>query len=181
MNINFIIDSKNKIVISCESDLTAFSEVSVWLINENNVVCKLGNDILLEILSSLNNILLRVIKEEHAFYEPDSVGYNWNKWIYSLPEEPEEGEEEVDVYSDYWIWSTKKTGTWLYKYDEKDIVLEISPIYRWHFEEPENNLDYVSFKEFINDYKVILRKKIDFKIAKDWQAECQRYMELIKK
>ncbi|UTR15003.1 hypothetical protein MM221_21145 [Salipaludibacillus sp. LMS25] len=184
VDIEFKIDTDNQIIIRCRDDvnnLSRFSEASAYFVYKNQVISNLANDVFIELISPLNNTLLKAIEEESGLFITDSyfsnVGYKWNQWTYDLPEEWE-GEE--DIFNEFWIWSTKVTGTWLYRNADRDIVIEICPIYKWHFEDPDNEIDYVSFEEFIKYYKAILQKKLDIDLVKAWQNECQKYLKLIK-
>lgn len=175
MDIKFRIDEKKEIIISIQDDISCLSKSSdatVYLKNADGIKHMLAEDIFVEIISVFNNVLLKAIKGEVVLNELNSIGYIWNDWANNLPDE---GGGEKDIYDELWIWSTKETGTWLYKLDDKNIILEISPIYRWLFEEPDNK-DFVSFEEFIRDYKVVLQQKMDINSVINWQTVCQSYI-----
>lgn len=181
VDIEFKLDDDNQIIVRCRdnvNNLSRFSEASAYFVCKNQVISNLANDILIELISPLNNVLLKAIEEESSLITTDfyNVGYKWNEWANNLPEE---GEGEEDIFNDFWIWSTKETGTWLYRNADSDIILEICPIYKWHFEEP--NTEYEAFEEFIKHYKVILQRKVSTDIAQAWQNECQKYLKIISK
>jgi hypothetical protein len=183
VDIEFRIDNDNQIIIRCRDDvnnLSRFSEASAYFVHKNQVISLLANDVFIEVISPLNNTLLKAIEKEIIITNSgfSDVGYKWNNWAYNLPEE---GEGEEDIFNEFWVWSTKETGTWLYRNNDREIVIEICPIYKWHFEEPDNEIDCVSFEEFIKHYKAILQKKIDIDLVKAWQNECQKYLQIISK
>ena len=60
----------------------------------------------------------------------------------------------------------------MYNFDEK-IYMEIVPMYPWSFDEPADNWNYVSFDEFMKNYKPYVFEIIDRKIAMQWQKQCE--------
>jgi hypothetical protein len=171
MCVEFRINDKQKIIIKYNDieEEKELSNVSVYLVN-NNLKINIANDSLIEVIQTFYNCLNRVIQGEGIDNKVTSIGYEWNNWAYDLPEE---GQGEEDEYEDFWIWSSKDTGTWLYRNINQDIILEISPIYRWLFQDADYDENYISFKQFKSSYKVTLIKTLHINLVIEWKEQCE--------
>lgn len=93
------------------------------------------------------------------------IGYLWNEYLHKKKDDTLEyiTIDNINrwVGEHYLLWeSSSKLAAWLY-YRDGSIHLEITPVYKWHFTEPENEDNYISYDEFIKNYRPILTIKVD--------------------
>jgi hypothetical protein len=80
----------------------------------------------------------------------------------------------------YWVGSNYKIGgtfydtdyevtTWLYNDEAYNIVLEVTPFYKWSLDEPEiDDPDFITYDEFMKNYKPLIHRVIPHQIAVQW-------------
>ncbi len=85
------------------------------------------------------------------------------------------------IGQDYLIWeSLDQYDTWIYN-KNNEIFLEITPIYKWHYKDPEKeDKDYLTYEDFKKIYKPTLITKIEKETAKQWINEIDELIEIIK-
>ncbi len=174
---SFSIDSSRYLVTS---EVTSkFDDLTVeYHDTELSFKCLLVDDTTNEVITVLHSFLTRALRGDLEL--PDNVdfsrgaGFCWNEWAHNLPEQ---GDYEPDYSEDFWVWSTKDTSTWLYRIRD-EVFLEISPLYRWHFEEPQqgNELSYADFK---SGFKEIVRVAISREILLKWKLQCETLFSLL--
>ena len=109
------------------------------------------------------------------------VGYVWNRKLRG-----DVGLKKDD--NNFWVgsknllWETRGDfnpvlETWLYNNENSEIVLEITPSYRWHFSDPAPDEEYVSYEEFMRNYQPLLFRIISVKIAKQWIRQIEELLQ----
>ncbi len=86
-------------------------------------------------------------------------------------------------FSQFWLWSGRGMQSWLYNRGGK-LYLEIAPSYPWLYADPteEEKLDaYITFDQFMKEYKPILVIEIDRSIAQKWLDSCRRILDNLEK
>ncbi len=125
----------------------------------------------------LYNLLIRAINSELQINNQlceKGIGYIWNKICNSLAND----KISDDIISIYHLWSTTSNigkDTWLYNIGDK-IYMEISDTYKWHFSIPESYADYITFEEFIVNYKPINIIQLERKDANKLIRFCQEIL-----
>ena len=78
----------------------------------------------------------------------------------------------------YWLASTVKgkTATLLYTFNNT-IYLEIGIVYPWTFLEPTSADKYITYDEFIKNYKPLLVEVIPHEIAKQWLTKSEEILK----
>lgn len=113
-------------------------------------------DVIQEAVTTLYNGMKKCLANQ-ILLNPDlevgRLGEAWNIWTNNLPDEV--GENEVDIFQHYWVWSSREFQTWIYQKDGKSYI-EISPSYRWHFVEPTKDEPFFTFNEFIEEYRSVV-------------------------
>lgn len=120
----------------------------------------------------------------HASIQQD-LGYMWSRLLHC------EDESGLVYENDFWVgqrnllWSPTGSGkgictSWLYNDKNGDIILEVTPSYRWHFDDPQVGDDYISYQEFMQNYKPLLFRKIHKEVAKEWLAQAKKLYDKIK-
>lgn len=64
-------------------------------------------------------------------------------------------------------------NTWLYNNEKGEIILEITPSYRWHFQDPKSGEAYITYEEFIRNYKPVLFRTIPKTVAQEWLEQAK--------
>ena len=75
----------------------------------------------------------------------------------------------------------KNLTTWLYNNEKGEIILEITPGYKWHFQDPELGDEYFTYEEFIKNYKPILFRTIPKVVAEEWLVKLHELLKIVEK
>ncbi|MFC5700574.1 hypothetical protein ACFPVX_04700 [Cohnella faecalis] len=127
-------------------------EISVIFKEKPNEVC-IFIDTIQEAVTTIYRGLSKCVTNQmtlNSTLDIGRVGEKWNVWTNDLSDEV--GEDEEDVYQEYWIWSSRDFQTWVYQKDGKSYI-ELSPSYRWHYVEPIENEEVIPFEAFMKGYK----------------------------
>lgn len=80
----------------------------------------------------------------------------------------------------YHLWENARTkvDSWLFEKDGS-AYLELTPGYRWHFSNPKPGERFISYEEFIKNYKPFLTLEIPWKQVVVLEKETARLVELL--
>jgi hypothetical protein len=163
--------------------LHIFDEVEVKYIHNDKTIV-LARDIVRYVVETFCNSLEMVLKRELLLERSlvvGKVGYFFSKEKYITADESDELEKKDDIFSQYWVWSSPDNiQTWLYNVDSK-IYLEISQTYSWLFSDPEEDELYVSFEEYVNDYKPIAIIELEESLIRTWIDQCHNILHTMEK
>lgn len=139
------------------------------------------NDFISEAIKSLNNALDKALNNElqiKSEYIEKGIGYHHN--IYSHELWAKDDLNIQDPAEAFIIWSTPShIGIETYIYNiQNEIHIEISPIYKWNSDYPENENEFETFDDFINKYKVIDTIKINKEVALKWKESCSEVLKI---
>ncbi len=154
-------------------DFNSFCEVEIIYYYLNNEIL-LFNDILIEGIKTLQTLLNKAIEYKLVTFDLDErkgMGFLWNEYCNRLNFE---NQDVDDFTSPFHLWSTDSTigiDSWIYNIDER-IYLEVSPTYRWHFDEP-TGADCITYEEFIAEYAPINVLEINNRTAQEWIKICE--------
>jgi hypothetical protein len=92
---------------------------------------------------------------------------------------------------DYWIgnrsnlWSPVviygNLQTWIYNNEAGDIIFEITPVYPYHYCDPEEEPNFIPYEEWMKDYKPFLIRTIPKDVAQRWLEQTKLLLKQIKK
>ena len=136
---------------------------AVYGINELNRHLKYCLSNKLEIHPSINN----------------DIGYYWNEYLYKKSNNLKVEVKEWKV-TNYLVWQIYSTSTWLYNDDNK-IIFKVTPAYKWHFQDPDKNEKFISYKEFIKNYEPLATFELSKKIAQQWLNKTQQLISIMEK
>lgn len=177
----FMVSDKKSIQIKIETEdkISFFSNTKAILCDKDKEVL-IMEDYMCEVVEKLYITILKLTNGKlllNPLLKNMNVGYEYNQWVHSLPDDYTD--DEVDLFSEYWLWSsTFDIQTWIY-HDESCIFLEVSPSYKWLYREAiETAQDYVSFDEFIKNYSLIDFLCIDDNTLLDWKDQCEYIISL---
>jgi hypothetical protein len=80
----------------------------------------------------------------------------------------------------YLMWDSAhgRPKTWLYTRNGT-IILEITPAYKWHFIEPEEGEQSITFEEFLKNYKPCAIREISKETAQEWLSKIDELLTII--
>lgn len=116
----------------------------------------------------------------------ENPGYGFNEWLQGRTKE---GTMELLEGRPHWSghkfspWCTPgnvkpEISTWLYDKDGK-IIFELTPIYPWEDDDNDNE-DFISYEEWIKDYKPLFVAEISRSIALEWLKKTEELIETMK-
>lgn len=183
--ITFPITNTEKIEVkrfSDDEEISRYEEVSIIYESRNKEYLLYVDDFISEALSVLQKLLQKAIDGElelHNSLIEKGIGLLSNDNLQSMPELVmiEEREGEVWVGDKYLLWDSMDYQTWIYNLNG-EVTIEITPTYKWHFDEPgEEDDEYVSYEEFRKNYKTCFAKTISKDIAESWLNNCNDVLE----
>jgi hypothetical protein len=92
----------------------------------------------------------------------------------------------TDGKSSYWIGLNYEVGgtfndanpyvtTWLYNDNAGDIILEVTPFYKWSMQEQEpEDPDFISYDEFVKNYKPLIHRVVPRDVAMVWLEQAMK-------
>lgn len=179
-NISLDIDVELEKLLCCDMGLFFFESDSYKLL--------ISRDSIRMVMATLKGLLNLTIKHElkldHSINK--NIGYLWNEELSEDNSALVHDEEECWIGEDYlWVSARSndnlKTATWLYNSDEGEIILEITPVYKWHFDDPETGEAYITYEEFMLNYKPILFRTISKAVAQEWVDQAQNLLNIIER
>lgn len=127
------------------------------------------------------------IKHELVVHESidQDLGYLWNEYLqdkkgHNFVKAPLEKDSTFWVGLRNLVLSSQQYETWLYNKNGA-IFFEITPLYKWHHSEPKKNEKYISYDEFIKNYKPLVIIKLENKVAKSWLRTVSRLLKIAQK
>lgn len=189
--ITFEIDKNQKIEIVSENPqklLFRYEKVQIYYHNlSSKVKLKILDKYIIEVLDKFE-IMLKLILNKHLELDKsmtENIGFLWNEYLQEktnhifIEEKSESKECESWIGTNYILWSIWGLETWIYS-KKNTIYLEITPVYKWHFDEPEKNEKFIPYDEFIKNYEPIAVIKISKETAKKWLAKTEKLLKYIK-
>ena len=73
----------------------------------------------------------------------------------------------------------KYTSGWLYNDEQGQIIFEVTENYFWHFEDESEGEHYITYQEFMKNYKPLITRIIPHEVARRWLAQCEHLLEQI--
>ena len=102
-------------------------------------------------------------------------GFEYNQYCQDLI-------KDTDVVDKYFFESNSHTDmssyytSWFYNDKDGNIIFEISPYYRWfNVEDAEIQPGFVTYKDFMKDYQIIVRKVIPKETLIGWNNQAKAY------
>lgn len=170
--------------LSNNIEINRYEEVNIAYRGKNQEYILYSNDFISEALSVLQRLLKKAINGElelHSSIVDKGIGFLSNENFQNSTDlvmlKGKEGEHWVG--DKYLLWDSMRYQTWIYNINN-EIVIEITPTYRWHFDEPnEENDEYITYEEFCKNYKTCFTKTISKSIAECWINQCQNILGIL--
>ena len=170
-NIFLKIDEKKHLEI-CNLDyqknhVCKYDAVGIYFINHDTKY-KLYHDVILCDFDVFKNLLFNALENKLQLVDSIKkyIGLLWNQ---ELQKEDHSHDLEINL-TNYLLWSSGpqiKYSTWLYNKGD-EIFLEISPDYPWHFVDPKDREEWISYASWEKNYKPLFFYKLDKKIVQNW-------------
>ena len=103
-------------------------------------------------------------------------GVEWNKYPKGI-----RGTEDTNKY--HFFGNSHKQiepyfDGWMYNDENGNVIFEITPFYPWHGEKKKSNPDFISYKQFVKDYKPIIKTVIPKKSLKQWIDQAKKLKKM---
>lgn len=183
----FEIDRNNNIRFDLQttfSDVFRYVEIEVILnvVKQDRIV--LFDDFLIVGLRELQGSLEEILKGNlilHSSITRD-IGYLWNEYLHDveLPCETDSEGYAFWVGQKYLVWNAIRShaATWLYEKDGK-FWLEVTPGYPWHFSDPEEGEEFISYEEFMKNYKPIALFEVSRETLEEWLKKVNEFIPIV--
>lgn len=183
--IEFILNSQKKISITVPdlpekinyyrkptNELHKFDVVTVLFITDGHRI-QLIEESLDFIVGSLYSVLIKAINNKSKLsvgLQVGNIGIVLNNNLNKIT--------NIDL-SQFWIFSSQEgIQTLIYNTDDK-IYLEIAQTYPWFFRDPELGEDFITFEQFMKNYKPYVIEVIPKDIAIGWKKQCEYLLKNI--
>jgi len=183
-NENFIIKSQYNLC-----DIVTCTELAIYFESQEKsfiVHYDFIEDALLQLSTLLKKSLNRDLYLHHSIDK--NIGYLWNCKLHG------ESGLHYKKYDNqmFWIgeqhhlWETPgnvypNLATWIYNDFDGSIILEITPVYPWHFVDPANDQKYISYEVFMKQYAPLVVRTIPDAIAIMWQEQADMLLDCIER
>jgi hypothetical protein len=189
----FNLDETKKIIV--DSDFP-FKEVLPF----DDVIIKFSNDFLFNLtedcfqylMNSLKGALTKGLKNHLQIpdFIDEDIGLLWNKELnntkqWSMTNHDQQMLNNPESLGEYILFSTSgetypSLATWIYNNKNGEIVFQITPQYKWHFDDPKDGENFITYDEFIRNYKPLFTGIISPAVAKKWLKKINALLKLAK-
>src|SRR5579872_931021 len=188
----FAFDNDEKIIMQSQASLdevNCCTEVSIIFIQANKQLV-LSYDSLRHNINMLNILLKKASKHELTLHSGiiKDIGYLFNQYSATICGEKLKEptfltyiKHNNELYwpgNDHHLWAKDYTS-WLYNDRDGAIVFEITPFYPYMYCEPEEEPNYLPYKEWITTYKPYFMRKISIKVAQEWLKQTENILRKI--
>jgi hypothetical protein len=154
----------------------------IYIKNNEYELILYSKDFIVEFVDVLNAALKKNLnggKEIDKSLKKD-IGYLWNEDLNCVESNISQEEEFDWIGQKYLLWSQRGIATWLYEKEGK-FILEITPVYRWHFKDPtpKEKGEYITYKQFIKNYKPYVVTEISADTIREWLEQTKYLLSLI--
>ena len=151
----------------------------------------LSNDCISDSIALLQSLLSKTIDNTLTIPEKSlgNLGYAWNEELHAKDQPNFKPPKHYRLWAglDYHLWSTPgnadvTTDTWLYNDRNANIILEITPTYKWHFsalEQPANAPGFIPYAEFMKNYQPYFLRIVPHETASHWLNQIDKLLNTI--
>lgn len=190
--VSFILNSSESITIHITDTLEVlhpYSAVEVTFVSKTKRYI-LSVDSIVEVFKLFCHKLIYALDNKACLHSSiaEDIGYLWNEDLQEKPGLAYVTKENANYWIGlhYLLWSTPGfirplLDTWIYNNSQGEIILEITPTYLWHFRDPKPDEEYISYDEWIKNYKPLLIRTIPREQAIMWQKQTKDVLEILEK
>ena len=172
-----------KFIIPCSvKELEGCEETTIVLsLNQEYYTLSKHNCIGLDI-EVLNNVLKWALDNQFHLHPSitKDIGYLTNEYFQDSTKElfirNDGGKSWIGI--NHLVWSSRGIGTWLYNKDST-ILLEIAPLYKWHYSDPKKGEDFITYEEFIKNYKPYFILELNKETAQQWLNKTEELLTIM--
>ena len=161
-----------------------WDEIEIYFIGQQKLL--IGQQAVGEFFESFIGNLKKVINNKLQLHESitQNLGVMWNEKFQGklgfIMIKASDGKSMYWVGLDYEMWAVfnninQYVTTWLYNDKDTNIIFEVTPFYKWSVQEREpEDLDFVTYEEFMKDYQRIIQRVIPREIAIAWLDQAMK-------
>ncbi|MBA3535849.1 MAG: hypothetical protein H0T84_04455 [Tatlockia sp.] len=155
--------------------ITLYNEEQSYLLYESHCIQMAVEDLNYSIKEAINNKL-----QLHPSIIKD-IGHLANEYFQDKEEDLFFCYElrKIWVGMGYLLWDSREVGIWIYN-KNSEIFLEITPFYRWHFVDPKEGEDFLTYQEFLKNYQPHLIVKLSKEVALEWLNKTEELLSIMK-
>ncbi|WP_019636608.1 hypothetical protein [Paenibacillus fonticola] len=166
-----------------EKNINPYINVSIKYFNDRGEYELFTNDFISEAIKTLNYSLTKALNFELQMnneYIERGIGFYHNMYSHELW--TDDNLDIDDPAENFIVWSSSSDiGIQTYIYNIQDeIYFEISRTYKWHSDYPDDETEYQTFEEYINQHEIIDVLKINQEIALKWNKKCTDLLKMLK-
>lgn len=184
--ITFILNDQEKIqvLLPCElDDIFRYDDIKAVYIKNNQCEYSIYlNDHIVEFIDVMNTALKEALTGDCKLDEflQEDLGYLWNQYLNSFQRVSSYKNIKSWIGKKYLMWETLSGASWFYEKEGK-FILEITPVYKWHSTDPtpEEKKEYVTYKQFIKNYKPYVVTEISQETIHEWLEQTKYLLALI--
>jgi hypothetical protein len=106
----------------------------------------------------------------------ETLGMKWNELCKGVPEL-----RSVDKYH-FWSNSHKHIrpyfSAFLYNDEHGNVIFQIAPFYPFLYETKKSHSDFITYKKFMKDYKLVVKTTIPKENLKQWIKQAQELIQI---
>lgn len=162
------------------------SELQVYFLNIKENQLQIGQESAGLVFEAFIKRLKKSINNKLQLHESitQNLGIMWNEkfqgksGFFMVP--TPSGKSNYWVGLDYEIWETFNdinpyVTTWMYNDYNGNIILEVTPFYKWSVQEQEDDdPDFITYDEFMKNYTPLIHRVIPREIADAWVEQAMK-------
>ncbi len=180
-HITFFLNESDSIVIKLEEPLTVvhccYQAPLVLCIGKKQYTFP-SESIQYMLLNLIDRLEKAVVNQLRVHPSIVNLGYSENEFFQDKPCIIDSNKQWVGDNNR--IWSGKGLTAWLYNDLKGNIFLELTPVYTFPINDPDEK-SYIPYDTWIKNYKTVETKKIPLDIAKQWIQKAQSILATIEK
>jgi hypothetical protein len=142
-----------------------------------------------QVLETLRIMLAACVNNELSIHDSikKSLGFYWCQYLKNnnrkgLFYKKNQTGKSYWIGYDYMLFSSteENPASWLYNDKLGNIILELTPSYKWFFDKPEAGEIFIKYLEWMKAYKPLLIRTISKETAKQWLNQIDKLIEVVK-
>lgn len=190
-DLKFMLNSGDKIIIKLKEPLTEVHccYMTDMMLQHSQQKILLSREPIFFNMEKLAELLQKALDNKLFLHDSirDDIGYLSNEYFQGRNGFVINGFSKKSsgwVGDFYYLWEGSKQKiryvTWLYNDNNGEIIFEVTPAYPYLFCDPDKELNYVSYQEWIKNYKPYLKVVMSKQVGQEWLKQANQIIEQIK-
>lgn len=159
-----------------------YDEICILLNQDNENKYILYEDFFIAGLRDLDRVISNALLGKLVYKENEpNIGFAWNEELAGkdLPVTIDAKGNKFWVGQKFILFdSPELLTTWLYEKNKK-FWIEITPVYPWHHRDPKKDENFITYEEFMKDYKPIALFEVSHETLKEWLKRVQELLVIV--